>query len=299
MQLEVDAEHRHRRSGEGHQDQVHAKGHQAAHALHGDAGQTHGVDAADGLGAGPEALEADLDIRVFAGVEVQGHACAAELANDRSHRRAGGAGQRLPAVAEDEDGVQNDVHHGTHQLTDHAQLGAPGGGQQLFAHGLGKQAQAEDAAHRQIPDALEGNGVVTGLGVEVRLDAGQADDQEHQKAARRQKDAVFCCGVGPFLVLFAQALAQHGIDAYAGTYAYGDHHILQGKGQGYGRESLLTDPGHEHRVYHVVQRLHQHRDHHGHTELYQQGVDLHGTHNVFPFHHGGSLGSIVFHVFSF
>ena len=45
LQLEVDAEHRHRCRGEGHQDQVHAKGHQAAHALHGDAGQTHGVDA--------------------------------------------------------------------------------------------------------------------------------------------------------------------------------------------------------------------------------------------------------------
>ena len=33
------------------------EGHQAAHALHGDAGQTHGVDAANGLGTGAEALK--------------------------------------------------------------------------------------------------------------------------------------------------------------------------------------------------------------------------------------------------
>ena len=51
-----------------------------AHALHGDAGQTHRVDAAKGLGTVPEAFEADLDIRVFVQVEEQGHACAAELA---------------------------------------------------------------------------------------------------------------------------------------------------------------------------------------------------------------------------
>ena len=92
LQLEVDAKHRHRRSREGHEDQVHAKGHQAAHALHGDAGQTHRVDAANGLGTGPEAFEADLDIRVFVQVEEQGHACAAELADDRCHSCTGGAG---------------------------------------------------------------------------------------------------------------------------------------------------------------------------------------------------------------
>ena len=216
-----------RRSGEGHQDQVHAESHQAAHALHGDAGQTHGVDAADGLGAGTEAFEADLDIRIFAGVEVQGHACTAELADDRSHRRAGGAGQRLAAVAEDEDGVQNDVHHSAHQLTDHAQIGAPGGGQQLFAHGLSEQTQTEDAAHRQILDALLCDDGVTGLGVEVGLHAGKADDKKHRKAAQGKEDAVFCGGVGAALVLFAKALAQQGVHAHAGAHAHGDHDILQ------------------------------------------------------------------------
>ncbi len=72
-----------------------------------------------------------------------------------------------PAVAEDEDGVENDVHDSAHQLADHAQLGAARGCQQLFAHGLGENAQTEDAAHRQILDALLRDDGVTGLCVEV------------------------------------------------------------------------------------------------------------------------------------
>ena len=157
LQLEIDAEDRHRRGREGHQDLVHEEGHDAAHALHGDAGQADGVDAADGLGAGAEAPEADLDVGVFVEVEVQRHARAAELTDDGGHSSAGGAGQGLAAVAEDEDGVQHDVHHSAHQLADHAEVGAAGGGQQLFAHGLGEEAEAEDAADAQIQDALPGD----------------------------------------------------------------------------------------------------------------------------------------------
>ena len=136
-------------------------------------------------------------------------------------------GQRLPAVAEDEDGVQNDVHHCTHQLTDHAQLGAAGGSQQLFTHGLGENTQTEDAAHRKILDALLRDHGVTGLGVKVGLHAGKADDKKHRKAAQGKEDAVFCGGVGTALVLFAKALAQQGVHAHAGAHAHGDHDILQ------------------------------------------------------------------------
>ena len=135
--------------------------------------------------------------------------------------------QGLAAVAEDEDGVQNDVHHSAHQLADHAQIGAPGSRQQLFAHGLREQTQTEDAANRQIPDALLRNDGVTGLGVEVGLHTGKADDKEHRKATQGKKDAVFCGGVGTALVLLAKALAQQGIHAHAGAHAHGDHDILQ------------------------------------------------------------------------
>ena len=68
---------------------------------------------------------------------------------------------------------------------------------------------------------------VTGLGVEVGLHAGKADDKKHHKAAQGKEDAVFCGGVGAALVLFAKALAQQGVHAHAGAHAYGDHDILQ------------------------------------------------------------------------
>ena len=70
----------------------------------------------DGLGAGAEAPEADLDVGVFLQVEEDGRARAAELADDGGHGGAGGAGQGLAAVAEDEDGVQHDVDHGADEL---------------------------------------------------------------------------------------------------------------------------------------------------------------------------------------
>ena len=299
LQLEVHTEHRHRCGREAHEDQVHAKGHQAAHALHGNAGQAHRVDAANGLGTGAEALEADLDIWVPVQVEEQGHACAAELADDRCHSCAGGTTEGLTAVAKDEDRVQNDVHHCTHQLTDHAQVGAAGSGQQLFAHSLGEKAQTEDAAHRKILDALLRNSSITGLCIEIGLHAGKANDEEHHEAAQRKKDAVFRRGIGAALVLFAQAFGQHGVHAYAGAHAHSDHHILQREGEGHSGEGVFTHMGHEHRVHHVVKRLHQHGDHHGHAQLDQQRVDLHGAHNVFPRLGGRGLGLLCFHVCSF
>ena len=106
LQLEVNAEHGHSGGGKGHQDLVHQEGHHAAHALHGDAGQADNVDPFDGFGAGAEALEIQLDIGVLAEVEVEGDPCAAELADDGGQSCTGGAGQRLAAVAEDEDGGQ-------------------------------------------------------------------------------------------------------------------------------------------------------------------------------------------------
>ena len=178
-------------------------------------------------------------------------------------------------------------------------MGAAGGGQQLFAHGLGEKAQAEDAADRKILDALPGNGRITGLCIKVGLHAGQTHHEEHHEAAQRQEDAVFRRGVGPALVLFAQALGEHGVHAHAGAHAHGDHHVLQREGEGHGGEGAFAHMGHEHRVHHVVQCLHQHGDHHGHAELDQQGVDLHGAHDVFPRFGGRGLGLLCFHDCSF
>ena len=52
---------------------------------------------------------------------------------------------------------------------------------------------------------------------------GEADDEEDGVAAQGQEDAVLGGLIGPFLVLFAEALGQQGVDAHAGADAHGDH----------------------------------------------------------------------------
>ena len=161
-------------------------------------------------------------------------------------------------------------------------MGAAGGGQQFLAHGLGKEAEAEHAAELQILDALPGDVHVRSLCVEVGSHAGEADDEEDGVAAQGQEDAVLGGLIGPFLVLFAEALGQQGIDAHAGADAHGDHDVLQRERQRNGGQGALADVGHENRVHHVVEGLHQHGYHHRHAELDEQRVDVHGTHDVFP-----------------
>ena len=253
----------------------------------------------DGFGTGAEALEMDLDIRVPLQIEKDRHPCAAELADDGGDRCAGGAGQCLAAVTEDEDRIQNDVDDCADQLADHAQVGAAGGRQQLFAHRLLKQTQTEHAADGQIPDALLGDLHILRLRIEIGSHAGQAEDQKDRKAAQCQKNAVFGGLVGALLIFLAQTLGQQGVDAHAGADAHGDHDVLQRERQRNGGQGALADVGHENRVHHVVEGLHQHGYHHRHAELDEQRIDVHRAHNVFPRVCGRGLGLLVFHGFSF
>ena len=200
-----------------------------------------------------------LDIRVFAPVEPQGHPCAAELADHRSHRRTGGAGQRLAKGTKDEQRVQQDVDPCAHQLADHAQVGAAGSSQQLFRHHLHKHTGAAHAADLHIKHALAQDLRVCGLGLKIRLYTEKTHRKKGQKAAQRQKQPVLCHLIGLGLVLLAQALGQQGVDAHAGTDAHSDHHILQRERQGNCGQCTFADVGHEHRVHHIVQRLYQHR----------------------------------------
>ena len=267
LELEVDAKDGHCRGREDHQDLVHQEGHDAAHALHGNAGDADGVDPLDGPQLGTEAPHGDLNVMVLILVEVQAHARAAELADDGGHRRAGGTGEGLAAIAEDEDGVQHNIDHGAHQLVDHAVLGAAGGGQQLFHHGRDKQALAEDAADGQIAHALLNDSRILGLGLKIGPHAGKADDHKHQAAANRQEDAVLRGPVGQILIFLTQALGQQGIDAHAGAHAHRNHDVLERESQRDGRQGVLAHVGDENGVHHVVQGLHQHGDHHRDAEF--------------------------------
>ena len=121
----------------------------------------------------------------------------------------------------------------------------------------GKEAKAEHAAELQILDALPGDVHVRSLCVEVGFHAGEADDEEDGVAAQGQEDAVLGGLIGPFLVLFAEALGQQGVDAHAGADAHGDHDVLQRERQRNGGQGALADMGHENRVHHIVEGLQQ------------------------------------------
>ena len=58
------------------------------------------------------------------------------------------------------------------------------------------------------------------------------------KVAQGQEQAVGGSPVGLGAVALAQGLGHVGVDAHTGTHGEGDHQVLNGKGQGYGREGL-------------------------------------------------------------
>ena len=75
---------------------------------------------------------------------------------------------------------------------------------------------------------------------------------------------------------------------HPGAYPHGDHHILEGEGQRDGGEGVFAEAGHEHGVHRVVQRLHQHGDHHGQAHHRQELSHGHGAQLIlalpFPAH---------------
>ncbi len=96
--------------------------------------------------------------------------------------------------------------------------------------------------------------------------------KKYRKAAKGEEDAVLGGLIGPFLVLFAEALGQQGVDAHAGADADRDHDVLQGERQRNGGQGALADVGHENRVHHVVEGLHQHGYHHRDAQFDEQGL---------------------------
>ena len=77
------------------------------------------------------------------------------------------------------------------------------------------------------------------------------------------------------LILLAQRAGEQGVHTHGGACADGDHQVLQGESQRDGGQGVFTQPGHEDAVHDVVQRLHQHGDHHGHRHAGQQSSHRH------------------------
>lgn len=122
VELEVNAEGRGCRLPGGvigNEDLVHAEGHHRADSHHDDAGQADGIDIPHQPPIGPEAPELQVDLLVLLQVEDQCQNTAAELSDDRGHRRAGNA----HVEHKDEDGVQHNIHDSAQSLGIHGQDG--------------------------------------------------------------------------------------------------------------------------------------------------------------------------------
>ena len=208
----------------------------------------------------------------------QGRGGTHKLADDGGHGGTGGFQPGNAEQTEDEHRVQHDVGHRADELGGHGKGAAAGGHQDLFHHALHAAAQAEDGADGQILGAVAGNEGVGGLGVDERFGAEQTEDQKADGAAHRQKQAVGGGAVGFLMVSFAQVFGQIGVDAHRRTHRKGYQQVLDGEGQAHGGQGRFVDVGNEDAVHHVVQCLHQHRDHHGDSQRKQQGVQRFGAH---------------------
>ena len=107
-----------------------------------------------------------------------------------------------------------------------------------------------------------------------------ADQRENHEVAQGQEDAGVGSLVRHVLLLFTQRAGKQGIDAHGGAAAKGDHQVLKRKCEGHGIQGILTELGHENAVHNVVQRLHQHGDHHGNGHACQQPADRQNAHLV-------------------
>ena len=278
LKLEVHPQHRRSRGGKGDEDLVHTEDHYRADGGHDDGGHAHPVDAADGGQMGTEAPQMHSDLVVLPAVEPHGQHRAHDLAQNGGHRRA----QNTHVQHKDEHRVQYNVGQGPGGLGDHGVHRLSCGLQQPLISDGQKQAQGTHGTAKNVGRPLLHNLHDIGLGQEECPGAENADNRKDQIAAHRQKNAVGRRQIHPLLVLLPQTLAQQGIDTHAGTGGHGDHQVLNREGQADGVEGVLTEPGHEHAVHHVVQGLDQHGDHDGQRHAQQQPVHRQHTHFVLP-----------------
>lgn len=231
----------------------------------------------------------DVNVRVALEVHNERGHRSHTLPGDRGHRGAGHTQARGAEKTEDKDGVQDDVGQGAQKLGTHGQVGAAGGLQQPLKGELAEDADGAAQADLGVDGAGGYNLRYVGLELEEGAGEKYPNDAEENEGAQSQKDA----GVGGlvrFVLLFcAQGPGEQGVHAHGGARADGDHQVLQGKGQGDCGQGVLTEPGDENAVYHIVQGLDQHGDHHGDSHAGQQPPHRLDAHLVFC----GRVGRVV------
>ena len=282
LELEIHVEHGHGGGREGEQDLVHTEGHHRADGVENDGRRAHGVDVSDHRAVGAEAPEGWVDIVVAGEVEQHRQDGRHGLAQDGGcgsprHLHAGEGAQ-----AEDEHRVHDDVDDGPGALGDHGVEGAPGGLEQPFEHNFQEQPEGQAAADAHIGGAGGDDIGDIGLYSDEGVGQGEPGHRKDQRGEHRQKHAVFRRAVGGIIVLLPQAAGEEGVHTYAGAHAHGDQQILKREHHAHCRQGVLAELGHEIAVHHIVERLHQHGDHHRQRHGEHQPPDRHGAHFVFP-----------------
>ena len=222
-----------------------------------------------------------MQVRVLFQVHDQGADGGGALADDGGHGGSRHLQPGSPQQAEDEDGVQDDVGQGADELGGHGQVGPAGGLEEPLEHDLEDHAEGAAQADPGVGRAVVHDLVDVGLEGEEGVGEEDAQQGEDHEGAQGQEDAHAGGAVGPVLLPGPQGPGDQGVDAHGGAQDDGEHQVLEREGQGDGGEGVLTDPGHEHAVHHVVQGLDQHGDHHGDGHVGQELSHRHDAHFVF------------------
>ena len=222
-----------------------------------------------------------MHLRIFEVVERHGDDRADALTDHRCPGSAGDAELREAEQTEDEDRVEDDVRDRAGQLRDHGIDRAAGRLQEALEGDLDKNAERAQNADVQIRDAVIDNGLDIRLRAHIGADAEQTGDKHEQIAQQRQQQAVDRDLVDTLGVFLAQRTRQQRVDADAKADGNSDDDVLPRKSHGHRRERILADARDKDTVHDVVQRLHEHGDHHRDRHRQQELIFGHCAHFVF------------------
>ena len=291
LQLEIRAEDRGRRLGEGDEDVIHAKHHHRADGLHDDRGDADGVNVGNGGAVGADARKAQLDLDIFRVVEHKTERRAEKLARDRGEGRARDLKARKAEKAEDQDGVEHDVAHRARDLRDHRKIRAARALQEALGVDLHENAKRAADADADIVLPVGDDLHVFRLQAEVGRGHRKAEEHEDGGGAEREEKSRACRAVHGRLVLLAQRAREQRVHAHTRAHGKGDAQHLQREGERDGVHRVLTEACDKDAVDDVVERLKEHRHHHRPRHVGKELADGHRAHFVFSdvFLHGFPL----------
>ena len=225
--------------------------------------------------------QAQVHLRVLAMVEDNRHDRTQALTD---HRRPGGAGNAHLWEAEqakNEDRIEDDVRDRADQLRDHGIDRAASRLQKALKRDLAEHAERAQHTDVQIRDTVLNDGRDVRLRTHIGADAEQAANEHEQIAQQRQQQTVDRNLIDALGVFLPQRARQQRIDADAKADGNGNDDVLQRERHGHGRECILTDARDKNAVHDIIQRLHEHGDHHRDRHGQQELIFRHGAHFIF------------------